>query len=378
MELKEMTVEQLEERLSAILAELDNEDADLDALEVEARSIKEELEARKAEEAQKAEIRSAVAAGEGVVVETIKVEERKEMNEMEIRNSNEYINAYAEYIKSNDPTECRALLSENVSGGTVAAPELVYDIIKTAWEKEGIMSRVRKAYMQGNVKIGFEISADGAVAHTEGGAAVNEESLVLGIVNLVPVSIKKWVSVSDEVLDLRGEAFLRYIYDEVAYRIAKKAADLLVANIIACGTVSTTDAPAVPVVKAAVANGTIASALGQLSDEAGEPVAIMNKATWAAFKAASYSGGFAVDPFEGIPVVFNNTLPTYAAASTNGTYAIVGDLGHGALANFPGGEDIDMKYDDTTLMTQDLVRILGRQYVGIGVVAPDAFCKITK
>lgn len=378
MELKEMTVEQLEERLSAIPAELDNEDADLDALEVEARSIKEELEARKAEEAQKAEIRSAVAAGEGVVVETIKVEERKEMNEMEIRNSNEYINAYAEYIKSNDPTECRALLSENVSGGTVAAPELVYDIVKTAWEKDGIMSRVRKAYMQGNVKIGFEISADGAVAHTEGGAAVTEESLVLGIVNLVPVSIKKWVSVSDEVLDLRGEAFLRYIYDEVAYRIAKKAADLLVANIIACGTVSTNDAPAVPVVKAAVANGTIASALGQLSDEAGEPVAIMNKATWAAFKAASYSGGFAVDPFEGIPVVFNNTLPAYAAASTNATYAIVGDLGHGALANFPGGEDIDMKYDDTTLMTQDLVRILGRQYVGIGVVAPDAFCKITK
>ena len=193
MELKEMTVEQLEERLSAIPVELDNEDADLDALEVEARCIKEELEARKAEEAQKAEIRSAVAAGEGVVVETIKVEERKEMNEMEIRNSNEYINAYAEYIKSNDPTECRALLSENVSGGTVAAPELVYDIVKTAWEKEGIMSRVRKAYMQGNVKIGFEISADGAVAHTEGGAAVTEESLVLGIVNLVPVSIKKWV-----------------------------------------------------------------------------------------------------------------------------------------------------------------------------------------
>ena len=192
MELKEMTVEQLEERLAAIPAELDNEEADLDALEAEARSIKEELEARKAEEAQKAEIRSAVAAGQGVVVETVKTEERKEMNEVEIRNSQEYINAYAEYIKSEDPTECRALLSENVSG-VVAVPDLVYDIVKTAWEKEGIMSRVRKAYMQGNVKIGFEIAASGAVAHTEGGAAVDEEGLVLGIVNLVPVSIKKWV-----------------------------------------------------------------------------------------------------------------------------------------------------------------------------------------
>ena len=75
MELKEMTVEQLEERMAAIPAELDNEEADLDALEAEARSIKEELEARKAEEAQKAEIRSAVAAGQGVVVETVKTEE---------------------------------------------------------------------------------------------------------------------------------------------------------------------------------------------------------------------------------------------------------------------------------------------------------------
>ena len=40
MELKEMTVEQLEERKSAIVAELDNEGADLDALESEVRAIK--------------------------------------------------------------------------------------------------------------------------------------------------------------------------------------------------------------------------------------------------------------------------------------------------------------------------------------------------
>jgi len=377
MELKEMTVEQLEERMAAIPTELDNEEADLDALEAEARSIKEELEARKAEEAQKAEIRSAVAAGQGVVVETVKTEERKEMNEVEIRNSQEYINAYAEYMKTEDPTECRALLSENVSG-VVAVPDLVYDIVKTAWEKEGIMSRVRKAYMQGNVKIGFEIAASGAVAHTEGGTAVDEEGLVLCIVNLVPVSIKKWVSVSDEVLDLRGEAFLRYIYDEVAYRIAKKAADMLVAKINACGTVSTTDAPSVPTVKATVSVGAIASAIGALSDEAANPVAIMNKQTWAGFKAASYSGSFAADPFEGLPVVFNNTMPTYAAAATGAAFAIVGDLDQGALANFPGGEAIEMKYDDKTLMTQDLVRILGRQYVGLGVVAPDAFVKLVK
>ena len=69
MELKDMTIEQLEERKAAIKVELDAEGADLDALEAEARSIKDELEARKQAEAQKAEIRAAVAAGEGVVTD---------------------------------------------------------------------------------------------------------------------------------------------------------------------------------------------------------------------------------------------------------------------------------------------------------------------
>ena len=378
MEFKEMTVEQLEERKAAIPEELDREDADLNALEEEVRGINAELEERKAAEEKKVEIREAVAAGQGTVVEQVKVEEVKKMDINEIRNSKEYINAYAEYIKSNDPAECRALLTENVSG-TVPVPELVYDIVKTAWQREGIMSRVRKAFVKGNLKVGFEISGTDAAVHTEGGDAVSEETLVLGVVNLVPQSIKKWISVSDEALDLRGEAFLQYIYDELAYRIAKKAADLLVAQIEACGTVSTTTCPSVPVVTAASASlGTIAAAMAALSDDAANPTIIMNKATWGTFKALQASGNYGYDPFEGLDVVFNNTITAYAAASTGDTYVIVGDLDQGALANFPNGEGIEFKFDDTTLMTSDLVRVLGREYVGIGVVAPDAFVKVQK
>ena len=378
MEFKEMTVEQLEERKAAIPEELDREDADLNALEEEVRGINAELEERKAAEEKKVEIREAVAAGQGTVVEQVKVEEVKKMDNNEIRNSKEYINAYAEYIKTNDPAECRALLTENVSG-QVPVPEMVYDIVKTAWQREGIMSRVRKAFVKGNLKVGFEISGTDAAVHTEGGDAVAEETLVLGVVNLVPQSIKKWISVSDEALDLRGEAFLQYIYDEIAYRIAKKAADLLVAQIEACGTVSTTTCPSVPVVTAASASlGTIAAAMAALSDDAANPTIIMNKATWGTFKALQASGNYGYDPFEGLDVVFNNTITAYAAASTGDTYVIVGDLDQGALANFPNGEGIEFKFDDTTLMTSDLVRVLGREYVGIGVVAPDAFVKVQK
>ena len=271
MELKDMSIEELEARKSAIAEEVEAPEADLDALEEEVRAIKAELEARKDAEAKRAEIRSAVAMGQGEVTEKVEVVEERKIPMEEMRNSKEYIEAYAEYLKTEDPTECRSLLSSNASG-TVAVPDYVYEIVKTAWEREGIMSRVRKAYVKGNLKVGFEISGSDASLHTEGGAAVAEETLVLGTVSLVPTSIKKWISISDEVMDLRGTAFLDYIYDELTYRIAKKAADTLVAKIEACGTVSTTTAPGVPkVVEASISLGTIAKAIAALSDEAARP-----------------------------------------------------------------------------------------------------------
>lgn len=375
-EIKNMDLEQIETRMAEVKNLLHEPEADLDALENEIN----ELNTRKAAvladiEQRKAEINEVIERA--AEVQTIEKEDK--MENIEVRNTKEYINAYAQYIKTGDDKNCRALLTENVSGGTVAVPELVYDIIKNAWEKEGIMALVKKTYLRGNLKIGFEISATGATVHTESAnSAVSEETLVLGIVNLVPASIKKWISVSDEALDLAGEDFLRYIYDELSYHIAKKAADELIAKIKACPTASTTTCPSVPALSANVAIGTIAQALSMLSDQAANPVVIMNKATWGAFKAAEYAGSFSVDPFEGLPVLFNNTMTAYTAATTGVCYAIVGDLGEGAVANFPNGEGIDIKFDNLSKAEYDLVKIIGREYVALGVVAPDAFVQIKK
>lgn len=375
-EIMTLDMEQIEARSQELAAVIDGADREqFDAIDEELRNLEERRAEILAEIEQRKKDVAEVVKGVGDVIE--KTEERKHSN-MEIRNTPEYVNAFAEYIKSGKDTECRALLTENVSG-TVPVPELVYDIVKTAWEREGIMSLVRKSYLRGNLKVGFEISGDEAIAHTEGAAAISPENLVLGVVNIVPTSIKKAVQISDEVYDLRGEAFLQYIYDELTYRIAKKAADTLIAKIEACGTVSTTTCPGVPKVSASsIAVGTVAAAMAQLSDEAANPVVMMNKASWGAFKAAQYANQFNVDPFEGLPVVFNNTIRAFSAASTGNTYAIVGDLGHGAIANFPDGDGISFKFDDLTLKKQDLIEVFGRQYVGLGVVAPNAFVKITK
>ena len=380
-EIRVLDIEALEARANEIAVEaaeadatkLDEIEAELDAIEERKAVIAQEIETRRATIAE-------IAKGAGEVIE--KVEERAK-NTMEIRDSKEYIDAYADYIKSGNDLECRKLTSTNdtTPNGTasVPVPTFVYDIVKTAWEREGIMRLVRKAYLRGNLKVGFEISSSDAAIHAEGAAAVSEESLVLGVVELTAQSIKKWISISDEIYDLRGEEFLRYIYDELTYRIAKKAADTLIGKIIACGTVSTTTCPSVPAVASTtVTVGLVAQAMSHLSDEAANPVVIMNKATWGEFKAAEAANGFRYDPFEGLPVIFNNSITSFSAATTGVTYAIVGDLGHGALANFPNGEDITFKFDENSKKKEDLIEILGRQYVALGVVAPDAFVKLVK
>ena len=376
--IKEMETAALEERKAEITSQVTEERSleELNAFEEELRAIKDELEVRKAEEAERRAKALEVLAGEGEVTETIEPVEERKMENIEIRDTKAYIDAYAEYIKTGDDRECRALLTENGSG-TVPVPTFVYDEVKTAWERDEITRRVRKAYLKGNLKVGFEISASGATVHTEGGAAVSEETLTLGIVNLVPSTIKKWISISTEVYDMRGEAFLRYIYDELTYQIAKKAADELLDKIMACGTTGTTTQVAVgSITSTQISVGLVAEALGKLSGEATDPVVIMHPSTWAAFKAAQAANGYNYDPFEGLTVIKNSHMTAFSAATTGVAYMIVGDLGYGAMMNFPDGDNVKFVFDDNTLMTQDLIRIIGREYVGIAPVACNAFVQV--
>lgn len=370
-ELETKIAEATDENRDEVEAEVEKFNAEKTEAETEAQSLRDAVDAM---EKELEELESAEPSAEK------NPQERniEKMTNLEVRSTQKYIDAFAKYIKSGKDEEVRSLLTENVSGGTVPVPTIVDGFVKTAWDREQIMSRVRKTYLKGNVKVGFEISSTGAVVHTEGTAAPDEETLTLGIVTMTPSNIKKWITISDEALDLNGEAFLQYIYDELTYQIAKKAADILVGLIANSPAVSTATAPAQAVVKAGIAQDTIVTAIGNLSDEAANPVIIMNKATYAAFKAAQYNGNFDADIFEGLEVLFNNSLPVYSAASEDDVYAIVGDLGYGAQANLPNGDTISFVYDGLSLAESDLVKIVGREYIGLGVVAVNAFCNITK
>ena len=376
MEIKDMTVEQLEERKAAIATEIESPDADLDALEAEARSIKEELEQRKAEEAKRNEIRNAVAMGEGVVERKLEVKENKPMTDLEIRSSEAYVNAFANYIKTGKDEECRALLTTNVSGA-VPVPVLVDEIVRHAWENNTFTARLRKTYFRGNLKVAFERAADPAYIHTEGTSAPTEESLTLGIVEMIPANIKKWITISDEAITMGGEAFLRYVYEELTYQIIKKLVAECVGDVVGASASHSATAVGVPVVKTAPAITTIPLAVANLSDEAQNLCVVMNRLTEVEFLAAYAGGNFAVDPFAGLPRVYTSALTAYSALSENGVYAIVGDLS-AIQANYPEGEGVVTKYDDLSLAEKDMVKIVGRQYVAHKITAPGRLVKLTK
>lgn len=377
MNLKDMTTEALLERRSAIATELDAEGADLDALEAEVRGINAELEARKAAEAKRAELRSMVGQGAGKKIETKELRSTAPKTEAEVRASKAYIDAYANYIKTEDATECRALLTTLATGGQVPVPTILEGRIRTAWERSELLSRVTRSYARGVMRVGFELSATDAAIHEEGDDAPDEEVLTFGVVTLTPKSIKKWITISDEAADMGGEEFLDYIFDEIEYKLTREAQKNILAAIIAAPAAATATAVGVPAITGTPTLGIVAEAIGKLSDEATRPVIVMNKSTWAAFKAVQYAGQFNVDPFEGLTVIFDNTLKTPTAAASGETWMIVGDPA-AVQVNFPNGDDVRIKYDDTSLAEKDLIKIVGRMYAAIGVTTDKALVKVTK
>ena len=357
--------EELEKRAAEIAAETAEADAEkLEALNVEMDAIEERKAELKKEAEEKRKAAEAVAAGAGKEIEKRKEEGR--MANKEVRNSQEYIEAFAKYIKTGKDAECRALLTENVEGGVVPVPELVENRVRQAWENDEIFSRVAKTFIRGNLKVGFEISATDAAVHTEGTDAPAEEELVLGIVNMVPEYIKKWITSSDNVLALGAEEFLAYIYDELTYKIIKKAADLVVAAITGAPAQSTANAVGVAQIEAVVDAEAIIDAIAALGDEAQDNVIIASGSTLASVRKAALTANYAYDPFQGLTVIQKDGV----------TGAIVGDLS-GVQANLPEGDAVRFIFDEYSLAEADLVKIVGKLLAAIAVVGPKMFAYIT-
>lgn len=381
-EIKALDIEALNQRVADIKVEMESEDSDIEALSAEVDAIEQRQMELKTAAKEAAEKRAAVAADQMAEV----IEERKEedikMTDMEMRNTPEYGKAFVKGLLTDDFTEARALLTENVNGGSVPVPEILENEIKNAWEEAQFLQFAKRTTYKGNVKVGFEVSATGASVHVEGANAPDEETLVWGTVELKAESIKKWITVSDEALEGTTIDTLGEIYKEVAQRIVEKADEIAIGKVIAApATTSAANGPGVPVLEvSAIAADTIVNAVALLSGNAKDLRIVMNRQTKAAFEAVALGLHYGADIYDGLKdrIIFSDALKSFSAASADDTFVIIGDIGYGFQANFPAGNDVKIKVDDLSLAEKDLVKIVGRQYVGMGVVAPKAFVKINK
>ena len=373
-EIMTLGFEELEERANAIAVETAEADKDqLETLNAELDAIEERKKALNIEIEERKKAAEAVAHGAGT-----KIEERKEkkMTDREIRSTQEYIDAYVEYVKRGykeevfkEEFEKRAsgnsgnvLLTENVESGKIAVPTYVEDRINAAWENNELMRRVRRTYLPGNVRVGVEVSSDGAVVHTEGAGAISAEALEIEFVNLVPEYIKKMVKVSHSALELTGTAFLDYLYDEIEYQIVKKAAEEVLAAVRNSACKQTYHYTGTTITTADIIN-----AEGMLTGDA-NPVLVISRANAAALKAAALSAGYAYDPFDGLDVIYN----TDAHAAE---YTLLLDP-QAVQCNFPNGGEPKFIFDEFTEADSNVVRIIGRLMMAAGLARTGAAVQI--
>lgn len=358
MEIEKMSMSDVQARMAEIEKEIETDGADLEALSAEVDQLNERATAIEARANSEKELRAKVAGMKTKPVEIIEEKEERKEN-MEKENRAAMVDALAEYLKGRATPEQRAMLLTTNASGTVKVSDIVDDYIWTDWDKSSILSRIRKVYVKGNYSVGYEKSATGAVKHTEGATAPTEETLTLAYIDFVAEYFKKWIRVSDTVLALKGQAFLDYLFDEFGHQLAMALENAVVAEIAASDLSAkvTND----------IDNTAAMAGFAALSDEAANPVVIVSRATYAAIMNERTTAGSKIDdPFNGMEVLFNNTV----------TGMLVGDL-DGVVANFPEGEDFRFIVDENSLAEQDLVKIVGKILAAVHLVRPNGFAVVT-
>ena len=197
MDFTTMTVEELEARRVQIGVEVEQDGADLDALEAEIKGIKAELDARRANAAKQAEIRKTVAEGAGVVVDEIPQapipqEERKMFN----RDSIEYRDAWTKKIIG------RELNEEERAALTSAGAVIPTMTVNAVWDKltgpADLIGKVDVSQFPTYVRFPKATTKNAATGQAVG-APITESSDVIGYVDLIPNEYVKLLTVGADI-----------------------------------------------------------------------------------------------------------------------------------------------------------------------------------
>lgn len=212
MEIREMTIDDIQMRMSAIKEEMDVEGADLDALEAEVT----ELNARKAELKEKAEERKAEAkeaAENGEIVKTFKE------NVMEERtftpDSVEYRDAYLKSLMG------KSLSMEERTALTVAANVIPTETVNKIYgklEENPLLAEIDALHIPGyvSVPVATTVNAANWVAMD---TAATDSADVVGKVSLTAKKLIKTIEITADVQAMSIPAFQGWLVNKLAQKM---------------------------------------------------------------------------------------------------------------------------------------------------------------
>lgn len=220
--------EEIEARLAAIGVEMDEPEADLDALTEEVRALKAEL--NKIEEAaeKRAKLRNAIANGDGTVVRTFgKKEPEKDRFDYA---SNEYRTAWLKSIAIDErgkallggmtEVEQRAFTFVTTSTGSVVPKDIANRIVELVRSESPILNDASMSFFTRGFGIPRHKSITAGDAKvTDEGTANDDEQDDFDLLNLIGVEIKKHVELSRQMEIQSIEAFEAWLTQHLADRI---------------------------------------------------------------------------------------------------------------------------------------------------------------
>ena len=384
-------LETIETRLAEIEKELNSEsieamtEADLDKMEAEVRSLKDERTSILNAAEKRASLEKAIAEGRTLGVDVtpnLFDGGKKDMEERTIDAvSMEYRNAWLKNIRGLELNEVekRALTTVADSAGAAVPTTTVNKIIEKVKQYCPILNKIELLHIKGSVTLPAEGTTADAQKHAEG-AKITADADTLVKVTLAGYEVTKLVTISKSVATMSIDAFETWLVNKIARKVAEK-----IGALIYNGT-GTGEAQGVNAITWDAKNSvTVASGAAVTEANVTTVVSLMNGAYFADAEWYMSSTTFFADYHPLMNKSKNNVV-----TEENGVYRIMGKvvnfdervIGEAILGDFYRGY-IGNLQEDVNVTSQFVARENAYDFLGCAIFdgkvqAVEAFVKIAK
>ena len=319
-------LEKIEARLAEIEKELNSEeidskdDSELDKLEEEVRSLKQEKTAIMERAEKRRALEKEIAEGKiGTDVTEQMLDTVLGGKRMQERNfgveSAEYRNAWLKNIRGIElsDVEHRAITTATGSAGAAVPTTTTNKIIDKVKEFCPVLNKIDLLHIKGAVTIPAEGTTADAQKHEEG-ATITVDNDTLLKVSLAGYEVTKLVTISKSVLTMSIDAFETWLVNKIAHKVAEKI-DALIFNGTGIG-----EAQGVNAITWNESNSiTVAKSASLTESNVSGVVALMKAGYFAGAEWYMSSATFFADFY---PLM--NNSKNNVVTETNGVYRIVG------------------------------------------------------